>query len=618
MVWESRPYEGPRGGIVDEDLLNVTIEDWDTETYDYEPVIDRDDLQLRSPRFELPNNLEPTAETMCEMYWTDDVLDDIVQCSNDYAKDHVSASQYKPVNRAEILRFMAILTYMGVVKLPAKTDYWPSVDDDWWPTHPAIRLKKTRFLYIWRTFHTAYRPADRMPQAEEEEEEFSDAEEDIFEDAVDSDVDVEGDSSDSSSDEGDPDDDYNRLGEDYEHKWYTAMKKLLIHINAVSKNICKIPGAILSLDEMLRLFKGRSANTERMARKPDKEGFKFFALCDLATAFVYDFFPCGRLFKRKTSDHVKTLLKTLPSPQTIDYVVCMDNFFTHPDTMKACRDMGIGAFGTARRWRHWSPMRDVDDDTFNTVYLEHDKNNYLISRWIDNAEVLFVSNIHSGYGVVDSYRRRPRENQKNSAHIRKVFGTDGAKTMEIPEIVNDYNHWMNGVDLADQLISTFKPKFRCCRTWVPLFLQAADIARTNSYVVCRFKETTKSHKQFVMDWISSLNDRATAFERGGRATRRRAAEEEAAVMPSSAKKPRQSHVFPEMEAKRLMGDATDHVLTMGDKQAVCRYCAYLVAKAKAEGDDNIPPKRRPKWKCDFCGVHLCKEGCFGLYHCRPD
>jgi hypothetical protein len=82
---------------------------------------------------------------------------------------------------------------------------------------------------------------------------------------------------------------------------------------------------------------------------------------------------------------------------------------------------------------------DVNDNSFNTVYLEHDKNNYLISRWIDNVEVLFVSNIHSGFGVVDSYRRHPRENSKNAAHIRKVFGTEGAKTMEIPEIVKDYN-----------------------------------------------------------------------------------------------------------------------------------------------------------------------------------
>jgi Transposase IS4 len=142
MAWESRPYQGPRGGV-DKDLLTVTVEHWDTDTYEYKPVIDGDDLQLRSPHFELPNNLEPTAQTMCQLYWTDDVVDGIVKCSNDYAKDHVAALAYRPVNRAEILRFMAILTYMRVVKLPAKDDYWPSVDDNWLPTHPSIQLKKT-------------------------------------------------------------------------------------------------------------------------------------------------------------------------------------------------------------------------------------------------------------------------------------------------------------------------------------------------------------------------------------------------------------------------------------------------------------------------------------------
>ena len=46
--------------------------------------------------------------------------------------------------------------------------------------------------------------------------------------------------------------------------------------------------------------------------------------------------------------------------------------------------------------------------------------------------------------------------------------------IKIPKIVNDYNNWMYGVDLTDQLISYYKPKFRCRHTWVPLFLQFLD------------------------------------------------------------------------------------------------------------------------------------------------
>jgi hypothetical protein len=61
-------------------------------------------------------------------------------------------------------------------------------------------------------------------------------------------------------------------------------------------------------------------------------------------------------------------------------------------------------------------------------------------RWIDNAEVLMVSNIHSGFVVVNSWRRRPRETESNRGHVRRVFGTVGAKMLEITEMIDDCNN----------------------------------------------------------------------------------------------------------------------------------------------------------------------------------
>ena len=53
-------------------------------------------------------------------------------------------------------------------------------------------------------------------------------------------------------------------------------------------------------------------------------------------------------------------------------------------------------------------------------------------------------------------------------------------TVKIPQIINDYNHWMLGVDLVDQLIAYYRPKIRCRCTWMPLFLHGADIIRVIS------------------------------------------------------------------------------------------------------------------------------------------
>ena len=113
-------------------------------------------------------------------------------------------------------------------------------------------------------------------------------------------------------------------------------------------------------------------------------------------------------------------------------------------------------------------------------------------------------------------RKKPRLNEFNRKHIRLVWGTDNVVTVKIPQIINDYNHWMLGVDLVDQLIAYYRPKIRCRRAWMPVFLHGTDIIRVNSYVL--YKETAydhpdvndsiKSHKQFLIAFINSLIHRA--------------------------------------------------------------------------------------------------------------
>jgi len=67
--------------------------------------------------------------------------------------------------------------------------------------------------------------------------------------------------------------------------WYEQVRAFLEHVCKVNAKICKHPSNRISIDEMLRKFLGRSAQTYRMKRKPDKEGYKFFALCCSITGF---------------------------------------------------------------------------------------------------------------------------------------------------------------------------------------------------------------------------------------------------------------------------------------------------------------------------------------------
>ena len=97
-------------------------------------------------------------------------------------------------------------------------------------------------------------------------------------------------------------------------KWYKKASLILNHVNKFSKTVCIYPGFNLSIDEIIKLFKGRSFQTVQMKCKPIKEGFKFYALCDSTTGFVYCFIPDGMKDKHKGTvvDSIVRLVEQLP------------------------------------------------------------------------------------------------------------------------------------------------------------------------------------------------------------------------------------------------------------------------------------------------------------------
>jgi hypothetical protein len=81
----------------------------------------------------------------------------------------------------------------------------------------------------------------------------------------------------------------------------------------------------------------------------------------------------------------------------------------------------------------------------------------MLMRWIDNGVVDMVSTIHTGCETIVKKRRKPRETSTNYRHITTVFGSEWEKMIAIPGCIDDYNHTMNGVDEAYQLISYYRP-----------------------------------------------------------------------------------------------------------------------------------------------------------------
>jgi hypothetical protein len=95
---------------------------------------------------------------------------------------------------------------------------------------------------------------------------------------------------------------------------------------------------------------------------------------------------------------------------------------------------------------------------------------------MDNGPVTMLSTIHEIIGNENKLRHHPRITSTNGAKVRSIFGNSTRKLLPIPKIINDYNLFMGGVDIADQLRSYYQ---KTRRTWMPMFFWLLDTAIIN-------------------------------------------------------------------------------------------------------------------------------------------
>ena len=542
-------------------------------------------------KFWLPRNLPFHPATMTDLFLPDAFLDEIAKTSSAYAKKNVSKRKYAPIKRKDVLNFLGVYQYMGLVDLPAKEDYF--ANDGNWPNHPLLSgLSLNWFKYMFRNLHLT---ETEVLDIEEPLIDTDNAECGVEEDAEEADV------------SGEELEDCN-IERDVDEVWYAKAKKMLDQLVKVSKKICLHPSFALAIDEMMKRFKGRSAQTLRIKNKPIKEGYKFFSICCALTGFVYDIIPDGQLEKSTIAANVLALTESLPNRDSKRYVVAMDNYFTYPKILKGMRDLGVACVGTARAKRGWPPkeMRDIADDRFNTLHCMNDDMNFRICRWVDNNVITMVSTLHDGTETpVERQRRRPRPTNTNRNHVEAVWGTSGITTIAIPRVIDDYNHWMGGVNKADQLIAYYRPDLRCRRTWMPIMFHALDCMRSNAYVACKASGYKGTHKEFTMGWCKALFSRAQAEDiRETRAQRRTL--QEPASMPQANKRRRMSHTKPELPEYRFRGAQEDHHMVRIDgkkKPRTCTYCAYIAALNKGVGSSNFKVSKS-RYYCFACGDFL--------------
>jgi hypothetical protein len=205
-----------------------------------------------------------------------------------------------------------------------------------------------------------------------------------------------------------------------------------------------------------------------MPNKPTKQGYKVYGIADYS--YIYSWVWSSRLFGLEkipvfdsltnTGALVRALVATLPRDLMTIY---MDNYFTSIPLFESLRNSKYGVVGTTRPYdRFPHKLSKLKKEglklKWNTLLAEV-VDNTLCLAWQDNNIVLALSTIHrihTANNFVTRQRKRPAKTSTSARIVRCIFGDDATKALEIPLFIDDYNHRIGGIDIANQLRESYE------------------------------------------------------------------------------------------------------------------------------------------------------------------
>jgi hypothetical protein len=298
----------------------------------------------------------------------------------------------------------------------------------------------------------------------------------------------------------------------------------------------------------------------------------------------------------------------------------MDNYFSNIPLFKTLREIGIGACGTTRPSSKNFPkeLKCKKEDKFEWgaktgIVVD---NSVLAVLWMDNAPVTMLSTIHNITGpdsTVRRSRRCPRLSSKNGKSAREVFNGKARAIIGIPKIIDDYNHFMGGVDISDQLRSYYSSQLKVRRNWMPLFFWLLDTTIVNSYLIYKKNGGIFNHRKFNIELACDLMD--SGLMEDGKVTRSQP------KLAKTVKTPRRKAIYiskhsNSLPVRRL---SNERHLAQFRSRAFCILCRHKAKKVEGKSSDEKAPRGHGSTttECSTCEVPLCYQvnrNCFLEYH----
>ena len=261
------------------------------------------------------------------------------------------------------------------------------------------------------------------------------------------------------------------------------------------------------MDEIIISFDGRSVQKVTIPAKPIPVGFKLQGLGDRGYMYSWEATrpklaefhqgtakfsvpipgttPPVLAFLTATQSMVARLVESLPKGRR--FHLYLDNLFVCWRLCQYLKIRDIAVTGPCRKGAcgypprllalkgvptslNWGALQSTNVKEVNT-WLWQDNNlvmgiffPFLFSllfsyflfffRPISNHHKLGMTTGHLPTEEITRNRRRPKKTSTNSTIAREVFDGQHRKELEIPFFIDCYNHYMNSVDVANQLRAT--------------------------------------------------------------------------------------------------------------------------------------------------------------------
>ena len=257
----------------------------------------------------------------------------------------------------------------------------------------------------------------------------------------------------------------------------------------------------LSVDEEMVPYYGHHSCKMAMRQKPIRFGYKLWVL---ATSSGY---PCQfEIYQGKnvTPEKVEAgapkglgagvvlrLLKCLPDATC--HRVTFDNFFTSADLVRYLGGKGVRCTGTARDVRLQKPTfpsQKVIDKSNRGEYWTISNSDILAVKWKDNRAVTLATN----YDTIEPVQSAQRWSREKKAVV----------AVPQPNLVQNYNRDMGGVDLLGSAVSQLRPMIHFKKFYGPLVINCFGVLRVAAWRLHRALGGKLDHLEFSRSLVRNL------------------------------------------------------------------------------------------------------------------